>query len=162
MIDKVTLSNFRRFMQSGIPLREFGPQGAFDSKPRARDDEPDDKPARERRDYIDAMDELAGKISPEAFDTICDAIRGKWAKDRKARDGDPASQFKDPMDREMHQTAQDSKLLAFDATYPGAANIKRGASYSPVASYSGDRTGSSKAERELSDMIPGFGDIKVR
>jgi hypothetical protein len=81
----------------------MSPQGAFDaaiSKGRARDDEPDDKPAR--RDYIDAMDELAGKVSPEAFDTICDAIRTKWAKDRKARDGE----FSSPMDRELHQNEQ--------------------------------------------------------
>jgi len=48
MVDEVTLKNFKRFMRSGIPLREFGPQGAFDSAI--------EEPARERRDYIDAMD----------------------------------------------------------------------------------------------------------
>jgi hypothetical protein len=117
MIDEVTLKNFKRFLR-GIPLREFGPQGAFDaaiSKGRAREDEPDDKPAR--RDYIDAMDELAGKVSPEAFDTICDAIRTKWAKDRKARDGE----FSSPMDRNDAESFPNAKratsamdAMAFD------------------------------------------------
>ena len=41
MIDAATLSNFRRFMAGGIPLTEFGPQGAFDAKPKARDADPE-------------------------------------------------------------------------------------------------------------------------
>jgi hypothetical protein len=141
MIDAATLSNFRRFMQSGIPLREFSTQGAFDSKPRARDDDPDDKPAR--RDYIDAMDELAGKVSPEAFDTICDAIRAKWAKDRKARDGE----FATPEDR------------ADAESFPAA---KRATSALDAMAF--DRLAkprSSKSEKSFSEMFPGAGDIKL-
>jgi hypothetical protein len=99
MIDKVTLKNFKRFMRSGIPLREFGPQGAFDSKPRARDDEPDDKPAPSA---IAGMIALRDRMSPEGFRALCNELCGG-----EAEDGDPASQFTDPMDREMHQKAQD-------------------------------------------------------
>ena len=42
MIDAATLSNFRSFMASGIPLTEFGPAGAFDASRRPSDAEPED------------------------------------------------------------------------------------------------------------------------
>jgi hypothetical protein len=125
MIDDVTLSNFRRFMQSGVPLKEFGPQGAFDSKPRARDDDPDDKPAPSA---IAGMLALRDRMSPEGFKALCDELCGGEA----AEDGDPASQFSSPEAREKPeaQRAQDRKAkgamdMAFDGRH-AASRVARG------------------------------------
>jgi hypothetical protein len=71
MIDDVTLSNFRRFMQSGIPLKEFGSQGAFDSaisKGRARDEEGGQPSA------IAGMIALRDRMSSEGFRALCDQL----------------------------------------------------------------------------------------
>jgi len=142
MIDNVTLSNFRRFMQSGIPLREFGAQGAFDSatsKGRARDDDPDDKPAPSA---IEGMMALRNRMSPDGFRALCNELCGG-----EAEDGDPAAQFSSPEAREKPeaQRAQDRKRGAMDAlAFDRLATPRR-----------------SKSEKTFSEMYPGAGDIKI-
>jgi len=109
MIDEVTLSNFRRFMASGIPLTEFGPAGAFDSKPKARDDEPEDA-ARGLANILLAVKDALGD---EGFKELCAKVCGdepeEAAEDDEPTSGDPAGQFETPMAREMNQKAQDKK-----------------------------------------------------
>jgi hypothetical protein len=139
MVDEVTLKNFKRFMRSGIPLREFSPGGAFDSAI--------EEPARERRDYIDAMDELAGKVSPEAFDTICDAIRAKWAKDRKARDGE---QFETPEERSDAESFPNAKRASDEPPY-FKGRPKTGGAMDGMA-FDGPPRRKSKADKSFENM----------
>jgi hypothetical protein len=89
MIDNVTLSNFRRFMQSGVPLKEFGPQGAFDSKPSRRGRDEDD-PSESRGDIARMMKTIARGMSPE-----------NWAKWREEllEDGAEDGEYTTPEDR---------------------------------------------------------------
>jgi hypothetical protein len=104
MIDAETLSNFRRFMASGIPLTEFGPQGAFDTAMRkAKDDAPSAGRAVEL-----VMKALEQKLGPDAFEALCDRICGEEADEPEAEDDDPATEFETPEAREMAD-AKDKK-----------------------------------------------------
>jgi hypothetical protein len=82
MASNRALSNFTRFMQSrGIAPRDFGPGGAYDSMPRARDGDPDDKPAPSA---IAGMLALKAKMSPDGFRALCDELcGGEGAEDKE-------------------------------------------------------------------------------
>jgi hypothetical protein len=127
------LSNFTRFMQSrGIAPRDFGPGGAYDSMPRrARDDDPDDKPAPSA---IAGMLALKAKMSPEGFKTLCDELCGG----EEGMDGDPASQFSSPEAREKPeaQPVQDRKAKgAMDMAFDGPPRRKSSGEKSFAAMY---------------------------
>jgi hypothetical protein len=165
------LSNFTRFMQSrGIRPRDFGPGGAYDAAiSKGRDDEPDDKPSSSA---IAGMLALKAKMSAEGFRALCAELCGGEAEDgdeyetpqerleAEAYPGGKRATDEPPFYKGRPRTgggidkAMDGVSLAYD--------VKRGASYSPAFSYSGDRAGSSKAARQLAEMFPGFGDVKVR
>jgi hypothetical protein len=108
MIDAATLSNFRRFMQSGIPLKEFFPEGAFDSKPSRRGRDEDD-PSESRGDIARMMKTIARGMSPE-----------NWAKWREEllEDGAEDGEFETPEDRADKESFPNAKkamdAMAFD------------------------------------------------
>jgi hypothetical protein len=125
MIDDVT-----RFLR-GIPLREFGPQGAFDaaiSKGRARDEEGGQPSA------IAGMIALRDKMSPEGFKALCMSL----CDEDGAEDGDPASQFSSPEAHEKPeaQRAQDRKAKgAMDMAFDGPPRRKSSGEKSFAAMY---------------------------
>jgi hypothetical protein len=101
MIDEVTLKNFKRSLR-GIPLREFGPQGAFDSKPsrRGRDEEGGQPSA------IAGMIALRDRMSPEGFKALCMSLC----------DEDGAQDFETPEDRNDSESFPNAKrATAMDA-----------------------------------------------
>jgi len=159
MTTDLELSNFRRLMRSGIPLREFGPAGAFDSAlPKARDDEPG-----EGRSAIDVLLALKERISPEGLKSLCLAL----CKGEGAEDDDPASKFESPMESEAAQDepgpfpgrprpggkmdplkpAQDGKLSGHESDY--FANLV-------------GKPRSSAAERRFAEMYPGAAAVRIR
>ena len=158
MFNDGELRDFRAWMRD-CPF-DRSVQGAFDSKPRrARDDEPE-----ESRGFLDAMLDLKAKMSPAGFRAMCMALC-----DEGAEDDDPAGQFASPMDREMHQNAQDEP-----ADFPGKP--KTGGGMVPLkAAMDGRMTGQEGAyfsrlakpqraptSKSFEAMYPGAAAIKVR
>jgi len=112
MIDETTLSNFRRFMRSGIPLTEFGPQGAFDSKPKARDADPESA-ARGLANILLAVKDALGD---EGFRELCDRLCDE--PEAEADDEDPATEFASPTEREMDDKPAKDRRKAKDEPAP--------------------------------------------
>jgi hypothetical protein len=136
MVDAVTLSNFRRFMASGVPLREFGVQGAFDSKPsrRARDEE---GMPESRGDIARMMKTIARGMSPE-----------NWAKWREELldDGAEDGEYTTPEER------------ADSESFP---NAKKATAMDAMAFDKLATPRSTKADKTFAAMYPGAGDIKI-
>jgi hypothetical protein len=86
MVSDRELSNFRRFMQSGIPLSEFGPQGAFDEKP-ARDCKERDEESSQSGSRLQALRDMANAVSRDGWGHLYDALRG-LGKDDEEMEGE--------------------------------------------------------------------------
>jgi len=136
MISDKELSNFRRFIRSGVPLKEFGPQGAFDSKPsrRGRDEEGGQPSA------IAGMIALRDRMSPEGFKALCMSL----CDEDGAEDGGEGEKYATPMERELAQ-GKDRKRGAMDS----------------MAFDKLSTPPSTKADKSFAAMYPGAGDIKL-
>jgi len=150
MIDDVTLSNFRRFMQSGLPLKECGPQGAFDSKPsrRARDE---DDPSESRGDIVRLMKTLARGMSPENW--------AKWREELLEDGAEDGEQYETPEARNDVESFPDMRKAATDEPPPFKGRPRPGGAMDSV--YRLAAPPRTKAERSFSEMYPGAGDIKL-
>jgi hypothetical protein len=165
MVSDRELSNFRRFMRSGIPMDQFGPHGAFDAKPsrRARDEE-----KGESRSYLDVILDLKAKMSRDDFKSLLMALLDD--------DGAEDDEFETPMEREMSQLdkpadkrkatekpAMDSAgVKSFNAMFPEAGHIKCGVAYAVASPYAAHRASSTSAEKSFASMYPDAAAIKVR
>jgi hypothetical protein len=149
MIDEVTLKNFKRFMRSGIPLREFGPQGAFDSKPRARDDEPEEA---KRPSAIAGMIALRDKMSPEGFKALCMSLCDE--------DGAEDGEYETPEARNEAESFPDAKR-ATDEPPPFKGRPRPGGAMDAMAFDKLAKPRRTKADKSFASMYPGAGDIKL-
>jgi hypothetical protein len=122
------LSNFRKFV-TGIPLREFGQQGAFDAKPSRRASDEEEAPS-EGRSAIDILLALQEKMSPEGFKALCMQLCDEGAED------EDEETFESPMDRELTQTPGGKFKSAMDEPEPFKGLLGRAVQWMPWPSIS--------------------------
>jgi hypothetical protein len=150
MIDDVTLSNFRRFMQSGIPLKEFGPQGAFIAAiPKGRGRDEGGQPSA-----IMGMLALKAKMSPEGFKALCQELCGGEAED---------GEYETPQER-LEAEAYPGGKRATDEPPPFKGRPRTGGAMDAMDAMAFDKLSTprrTKAERSFDAMYPGAGDIKI-